>query len=383
MKCFVPAAMMPTQYSRRRTKYSAILVNNRRKVLELEIVLKIFQANFLKFWKIRYICTDMPKYIFNKETLTYEEYAYSGKLKVLRAFLLFAASIAAAFLYLWFYTSVLGYDLPKTALLKKTNARLNTRLELLNRELDADADYLASFQSRDNDIYRSVFGMSEIPAEVRNAGFGGVDRYAYLDAIDRTGLLKQTEVKIDVLTKKAYLQSNSFDEIESVAKKAGDMAACIPSVPPIVPDRSQYRISSSFGYRSDPFLGTKKRHTGTDFACHIGNEVYSTADGVVETVRTDGYGYGKYVIINHGFGYKTRYAHLSQIKVEKGMKVSRGTLIALSGNSGRSSGPHLHYEVIYKDNYVNPMNYMDLAMSVGEYSQVTEKASVFSGNNPS
>ena len=120
-----------------------------------------------------------------------------------------------------------------------------------------------------------------------------------------------------------------------------------------------------------------------DFACHIGNNVYATADGVVETVRTDAYGYGKYVIIDHGFGYKTRYAHLSQIKVEKGMTVSRGSLIALSGNSGRSSGPHLHYEVMYKGNYVNPMNFMDLGMSVNEYSQVTAKASDFSGNEPS
>ena len=317
---------------------------------------------------------DMPKYIFNKETLTYEVYTHSGKGKVFRAVLLFCASVAMAFLYLWFYTSVLGCDLPKTAFLKKTNARLNSRLELLNRNLDADADYLASFQSRDNDVYRSVFGMNEIPEEVRNAGFGGVDRYAYLDAVDRTGLLRKTDSRLDVLTKKAYLQVNSFDEIESVAKKAGDMAACIPSVPPVIPDRNVYRLSSSFGYRSDPFSGNKKRHTGLDFACKVGNEVHATADGVVESVRTDAYGYGKYVIVNHGFGYKTRYAHLSQINVKVGDKVSRGSTIALSGNSGRSSGPHLHYEVMYKGSYVNPINYMDLGMSVTEYVQVAEKA---------
>ena len=326
---------------------------------------------------------DMPKYIFNKETLTYEVYTHSGKGKVFRAVLLFCASVAMAFLYLWFYTSVLGCDLPKTAFLKKTNARLNSRLELLNRNLDADADYLASFQSRDNDVYRSVFGMNEIPEEVRNAGFGGVDRYAYLDAVDRTGLLRKTDSRLDVLTKKAYLQVNSFDEIESVAKKAGDMAACIPSVPPVIPDRNVYRLSSSFGYRSDPFSGNKKRHTGLDFACKVGNEVHATADGVVETVRTDAYGYGKYVIVNHGFGYKTRYAHLSQINVKVGDKVSRGSTIALSGNSGRSSGPHLHYEVMYKGSYVNPINYMDLGMSVTEYVQVAEKAAGKDGrHNP-
>lgn len=119
-----------------------------------------------------------------------------------------------------------------------------------------------------------------------------------------------------------------------------------------------------------------------DFACHIGNRVYATADGVVENVRVDSYGYGKYVIIDHGFGYKTRYAHLSSIQVEEGMKVTRGTLIALSGNSGRSSGPHLHYEVIYKGGYVNPMNYMDLGMSVEEYSQLIGRAQAPAMNDP-
>lgn len=322
----------------------------------------------------------MPKYIFNKDTLNYEEYTSSGRLKLVKGLLLFAASVAAAALYLWFYVAVLGCDLPKTAFLKKTNARLNSRLELLNRDLDSDAEYLESLQSRDNDIYRSVFGMAQIPAEVRNAGFGGVNRYAYLAAIDRTGLMTRTEVRLDVLTKKAYLQSNSFDEIESVAKKAGDMAVCIPSMPPVVPDRNIYHISSSFGYRSDPFTGQKKRHTGTDFACEVGNKVFATADGVVESVRTSSYGYGKFVVVDHGFGYKTRYAHLSRIDVEQGMTVTRGTLIGLTGNSGRSSGPHLHYEVIYMGNYVNPMNYMDLAMSVDEYAQVTKKASAPAGN---
>lgn len=322
----------------------------------------------------------MPKYIFNKDTLSYEVYKSSGKLKVFRGLAFFAASVAVAFLYLWFYTSVLGCDLPKTAFLKKNNARLNSQLELLNRNLDSDAEYLESFQSRDNDIYRSVFGMNEIPEEVRNAGFGGVNRYAYLDAIDRTGLLTRTEVRLDILTKKAYVQSNSFDEIESVAKKAGDMAACIPSVPPVVPDKNTCRISSSFGYRSDPFTGTKKRHTGMDFACHVGNHVYATADGVVESVSSGSYGYGKFIVVDHGFGYKTRYAHLSSIGVEEGMTVRRGTLIGLSGNSGRSSGPHLHYEVMYMGRYMNPMNYMDLDMGKDEYAQVTEKA--LSSRNP-
>ena len=163
----------------------------------------------------------MPKYIFNKDTLNYEVYTSSGKLKLAKGIAVFAASVAVAFLYIWLYTAVLGWDLPKTAFLKKTNARLCSNLELLNRQLDSDAEYLESLQSRDNDIYRSVFGMAEIPAEVRNAGFGGVNRYEYLKAIDRTGLMTRTERRLDILTKKAYLQSK-----------------------PTLPDGTEYSINS-------------------------------------------------------------------------------------------------------------------------------------------
>lgn len=317
----------------------------------------------------------MPKYIFNKETLKYEEISQSKRFRLTKGIVLFVSSLVMAFFWTWIYTSVLGFSLPKTAMLEKTNAKLTSSVEILDRQLEKDGEYLASMQLRDNDIYRSVFGMGEIPSEVRNAGFGGVNRYSYLEQADRTGLLKKTQMKLDILTKKAAVQGASFDEVESVAQKAGDMAACIPSVPPIVPDKTRYRLSSSFGYRSDPFSGRSKRHTGVDFATGIGNDVFSTADGVVETVKKEYFGYGNYVIINHGFGYKTRYAHLSEISVTEGMTVRRGEKIALSGNSGRSSGPHLHYEVIYRDNYVNPAKYMDLDMTVDEYTLLVDKVS--------
>ena len=309
----------------------------------------------------------MPKYIFNKETLTYEVYASSGKLKFLKGLAAFAASIAVAFFYLWVYTSVLGYDLPKTAFLKKTNARLNSRLELLNRNLDSDSESLKSFQSRDNDIYRSVFGMNEIPAEVRNAGIGGVDRYSWLDEAGPGSLLKSTKIRLDVLSRKTFVQSKSFDDVTVLSKRAGDMAQCIPAVPPIDPVPGTYRISSSFGRRTDPISGRTAYHEGVDFACHVGNPVYATADGVVVKVQLERYGYGKNLIIDHGFGYKTRYAHMDEIDVKVGDVVKRGKFIGTSGNSGKSTGPHLHYEVLYRGAHVNPYNYYDLSMTHDEY----------------
>ena len=322
-----------------------------------------------------YLCPDMAKgnqYVFNDRTLSYEVKKRSKLARLSRVLLVFGGSVALAVLYMWIYTGVLGYELPKTMLLKKENAQWRSKVEVMNARLDEYDRTLVTLQHRDNDIYRSIFGMNEIPLEVRNAGFGGVNRYSHYDGIGSDGLLKKTAIRLDVLTKKTYVQSRSFDEVALLSKRAGDMASCIPAIPPVNPDPSIYRLSSSFGYRSDPFTGRSTRHTGVDFAMKPGNPIYATGDGVIESVKFEFFGYGNQVVVDHGFGYKTRYAHLKSVGVVEGMKVKRGECIGLSGNSGRSSGPHLHYEVLYKGNYVNPANYYDLAITPEEYSAMVQ-----------
>ncbi len=312
----------------------------------------------------------MGKYILNSETLLYEMKEVSLKSKVFKGLLLFAGSVAMAVLYIWLFTSVLGYDLPKTAFLKAERARWDARMDLMNTKLDRCEESIEALRVRDDDIYRSIFGMNEIPAGVRNAGIGGVDRYSFLDGLESDDRLKNTALRIDRLTRKVYVQSKSFDEVAAVSKTAGDMASCIPAIPPIVPDPSRYKMSSPFGYRTDPFTGASRMHTGLDFAMKIGNPVYATGDGVVESVKFEFFGYGNSITIKHGFGYETIYAHLNSVKVIEGMKVKRGDCIGESGKSGRSSGPHLHYEVVYKGRKVNPANYLDMSMSVQEYSDM-------------
>ncbi len=312
----------------------------------------------------------MGKYILNPETLLYEMKEVSLKSKVFKGLLLFAGSVAMAVLYIWLFTSVLGYDLPKTAFLKAERARWDARMDLMNTKLDRCEESIEALRVRDDDIYRSIFGMNEIPAGVRNAGIGGVDRYSFLDGLESDDRLKNTALRIDRLTRKVYVQSKSFDEVAAVSKTAGDMASCIPAIPPIVPDPSRYKMSSLFGYRTDPFTGASRMHTGLDFAMKIGNPVYATGDGVVESVKFEFFGYGNSITIKHGFGYETIYAHLNSVKVIEGMKVKRGDCIGESGKSGRSSGPHLHYEVVYKGRKVNPANYLDMSMSVQEYSDM-------------
>ena len=324
--------------------------------------------------------SEFKRYKLNPETLLYEIEKVSAKSRAVKIVMLVAASIALSSVYFWLATDVFGLELPKTVLLKKTNARWISRMELMNRQMDIYDASLEGLGIRDDEIYRNMFGMNVIPDEVRDAGFGGVTRYEFLDVLPENSILRSTTVRLDVLTKKTYVQSRSYDEIEAMSKKAGDMASCIPAVPPIAPDKSKYRLSSPYGYRSDPITGVSKMHTGFDFACKPGNPVYATGDGTVESVSFEFFGYGNSVLIDHGFGYKTRYAHLKMVYVSEGMKLKRGECIGETGNSGRSTGQHLHYEVMYRGRYVNPYNYFDMTMPLDEYSSMVSKVADESEN---
>lgn len=289
-----------------------------------------------------------------------------GSLQLLVAVLLGALLFMT---YLWLYVSVLDMDLPKTAILKRQNAIWNTRMDQMSQQLDRYDELLSLLEMRDNRIYRSVYGMDEIPQAVRYSGLGGEHRYA---ALEGTAVLDVSR-RLDVLEKRAYVQSKSFDDVAIEQQTAGDMASHIPAIPPMNTDPSTYRLSSPFGYRSDPLLGFTKRHTGMDFACPPGNPIYATGDGVVILAKYDRSGYGRHVEVDHGFGYVTRYAHMSRMDVEVGQAVKRGDCLGLSGRSGRITGPHLHYEVIYRKNYVNPYWYMDLDIPSKDYMEMVRK----------
>ena len=313
------------------------------------------------------------KYSLNPETLMYELREVSKRTIFAKATLVFLGSVALALLYFFLYTSVLGNESPKLAILKLENARWVSRMEVLNRRLDIYETTLKALETRNDDIYRSIFGMNEIPDELRKSGIGGLNRYDYLADAQPGGPLVRTSERLDRLTKETYVQSKSFDEVATMSKRAGDMASCIPAIHPFSPEKGKYTLSSPFGYRSDPISGVTKYHDGQDFAMKPGTPVYTTGDGVVEYVKFSFTGYGNEILIDHGFGYKTRYAHMSAISVAEGMKLKRGDCIGESGNSGKSTGPHLHYEVLYRGERVNPMNYLDMDMPVKEYAEMVRK----------
>ena len=312
--------------------------------------------------------SDIAKYINDPQTLVTEiqEQHGHGWWKLLVVFLL---GMLLFLFYMWVYVSVLGLDLPKTAILKHRNADWNTRIDQMSQQLDRYDQLLSLMEVRDNRIYRSVYGLDEIPSAVRLAGFGGETRYASLEGTALLGITR----RLDVLEKRTFIQSKSFDDVAALQRTAGDRATHVPAIPPMNTDPDTYHMSSPFGMRSDPILGIGKRHTGMDFSCPPGNPIYATGDGVVVKVAHEGKGYGNHVEVDHGFGYKTRYAHMSRIDVEMGQKVSRGDCLGLSGRSGRATGPHLHYEVMYRKDYVNPALYMDLDLSSADYFTMVHK----------
>ena len=308
------------------------------------------------------------KYILNPQTLRLEK--KKNKHRLLKTLIVIAAGAVLFAFYMWIHASVLGKDLPKTAVLRRQNADWQSRVEQMEARLDRDEEALSLLEVRDDRIYRSVYGMDEIPMAVRGAGISG-NRYPALLALDHNHILRRTAFRLDNLAKRAYVQSKSFDDVAAQAKEAGDKAAHIPAIPPMVP--GSFRQSSPFGYRSDPILGISKMHTGMDFSCDPGNPVYAVGDGTVILVESDFYGYGNHIEVDHGFGYVSRYSHLSDMFAYVGQKVSRGDCIALSGKSGRATGPHLHFEIIYRHDYVNPAAYMDLDISPEDYYSMVRK----------
>lgn len=295
------------------------------------------------------------RYEFNPKTLSYEVVRTSFKKVMVKGAIILAVGVGCFFFYFYLYTSVLGFQTPKAALLEKENRELVARLEMYSAEIDSKNAILAEIQRRDNIVYRPIFGMQEISPDVREAGFGGLDRYSFLENFEHSDLMVSTARQMDILTKRACVQSRSFDDVELLAKRAGDMASCVPSISPV--KLSAIRITSPFGWRLHPVRNKMVFHEGIDFAGPPGTPIYATGDGIVESVYYNFFGYGNCIVIDHGFGYKTRYAHLKEAFVHEGQKVLKGENIASLGNSGLSTGPHLHYEVLYMGQQKNPWNF--------------------------
>lgn len=312
------------------------------------------------------------KFFFNTKSLKYERVQVRLWDRVRRA--LYFLTTGLVFAAVTIFLAYTYFDSPKERRLKREIKELAYQYELLNNKLGKLSIVMQDMQDRDDNIYRMIFEAEPIPSSVRRAGFGGVDRYRDLEGYENSSLLVETTKKLDMLSKQLYIQSKSYDEVVKLAKNKAAMLASIPAIQPIS-NIELKRVSSGFGYRTHPIYKTRHLHTGMDFTAITGTEIYSTGDGVVERADSPAQGYGKHVIINHGYGYKTLYGHMSKFAVRAGQKIKRGDIIGYVGNTGASTAPHLHYEVIKNGNKINPINFYYNDLSPAEYQQMIELSS--------
>jgi murein DD-endopeptidase MepM/ murein hydrolase activator NlpD len=307
------------------------------------------------------------KYRFDPNTLTYKKINRTSRKNLLQALVFFSISVLMAIAFNVFFTS--NFTTPKEQRLQHKNESLEFKYEMLSRKISHVNEVLNKIEQRDDNLYRPIFELDPIPNQFREAGVGGVNRYNDLEKYSDSKTIISVARQLDKVKKKLYVQSRSFDAIKKEAENKEAMLAHIPAIQPIA-IKDFGRISDYYGRRRDPFTGKIRMHHGMDFTGPVGTDIYATGDGVVVKAEFSAYGYGKEVVIDHGYGYKTIYAHLHQINVDKGDKVSRGEVIGTLGNTGRSTGPHLHYEVRKNNRPVDPFNYYFNDITADQYEKM-------------
>ncbi|MDR1023624.1 MAG: M23 family metallopeptidase [Prevotellaceae bacterium] len=262
------------------------------------------------------------------------------------------------------------FETPRAAFMRQQNEELQIKYDFLLQRFRQTDSELNELMHRDNMVYRSIFEADPIPLSVRESGMGGMGRYEKLLADAQLEQMARTLIFMDKITKKVYVQSKSFDEVAVYAREKEEMIFCIPSIQPINLSDPKVHFSGGYGWRSDPFYKVRTFHHGIDFGGPVGTPIYAAGSGRVEKAEFNWGGYGNMVLIDHGFGYHTRYAHLSAINVQKGDKIARGQIVGLMGDTGRSRGTHLHYEVLFKNQDVNPINFFNNDISEDEYNKI-------------
>ncbi len=313
------------------------------------------------------------KYYYDSENLAYRK-IITKKRKKFGFFLLFlVASALFGFLGFVILLNTPYFETPKNRLQAREIENLKLRYAILNKKMDEVDDVLNFIEDRDNNLYRVYFNASPIPEEERKSGFKDVDRYKDLEGYNNSQLVTNTTTRVDVLRKELAIQSKSLDAILKMAKAKDKLLAAIPAIQP-VRNENLKQMASGFGYRTDPFTKARKMHEGMDFTAKTGTPIYATGDGVVERADNSASGFGNHVVIQHGFGYETLYAHLSKYNCRAGQRVKRGDVIGYVGSTGRSEGPHCHYEVHKNGKVVNPLNFYYGNISAVEYVAIAKLA---------
>ncbi|HJV76936.1 MAG TPA: M23 family metallopeptidase [Paludibacter sp.] len=308
------------------------------------------------------------KFHFNSETLSYEqiEHTIAHWLKQLMIHALSGVFLGLIF----FFVFVSTIQSPQEKQLRQDKTHMVAQYKVLERQL-AEVQYVMSdLQQRDDNLYRVVFQADPIPLSVRRGSSANTEYYEQLLDMTNSEIVVSTSKKLNELKKELYIQSKSYDELILLAKNNETMLADLPAIQPVL-NKNLTRMASGYGWRIDPIYHSRRFHAGMDFTAPIGTDIFVTGNGTVASAGWE-QGYGNCVQVNHGYGYITLYGHMSAIKVRVGQKLKRGDVIGLVGNTGKSTGPHLHYEVHYKGQIMNPQNYYFLDLSPADYDRMVQ-----------
>ncbi|MGI2262256.1 M23 family metallopeptidase [Candidatus Cardinium hertigii] len=308
------------------------------------------------------------KYYYNPATCSYEPVRPSVSTFILRTFaFLFFSVLLAAGMVRYYQDHVPS---PKEAALWQDNERLKAYYDFVQKKIESSTALLATLQQRDDDLYRVLLNTAPLSATERNAGIGGVNKYAHLG---KDTLIAQTLSKVDQLASQLAIQKKSYDQVMSLAKQKTAKFASTPTFPP-VSKKHLKRISGHFGRRLHPIYKIFKMHEGVDFSAPMHTPIYAAADGYIKWIKKDKKGYGHHLLIEHGNGFKTHYAHMDTIIIKERQQITRGQQIGTVGNSGDSTAPHLHYEVYCNGKRVNPIQYFVGELTPAEYEEVRRQS---------
>ncbi|MCO6360994.1 murein DD-endopeptidase MepM/ murein hydrolase activator NlpD [Roseivirga pacifica] len=315
------------------------------------------------------------KYYYDTETCKYERVKVKKRDIVINALGFMSLSLVLAVGIILVLSKY--FDSPKETALRQENEDLKGYYDLMQSQLENMDQMLKVLQEKDDNVYRAIFEAEPIPETVREAGSGGALKYKNLLESDLSNkdLVLNNLTSIDKLKKRIYIQTKSYDEILELAENKDEFYAAMPAIQPVANEELR-RLASGYGMRTDPILKVKKMHYGTDFSAEQGTPIYATADGTITYTRKSQTGYGWHIKINHGYGFETLYGHMSKFAVRSGQKVKRGQIIGYVGNSGKSTAPHLHYEVHVNGIAKNPVYYFYQDLDANEFDEILRLSSI-------
>ena len=312
------------------------------------------------------------KYYISPETLRYERVKLTRK-QLLRYVGLFSFGLISLAILMRFGFERF-YPTPRQIIYQQQNEKLRSEYAALNLELQDVESHLLDLRNRDDRFYRSILSLDPVSSTIRMGGIGGSERGQHLMNLRDPGMVLNVSQRIKSISTKVRIQSTSLENVLEEALYAQEFLACKPSINPISP-ADPYWLTSTYGYRKDPFTGRRAAHHGIDLAGPVGLDIHCTGAGTVIFAKINRHGYGKEVVVDHGFGYTSRYAHLHDIHVKKGQKLKRGEVVGTLGSTGRSTGPHLHYEIRKDKRAVNPFYFFYENLSSEEYTLLASRAS--------